>query len=290
MEYTYKGKNYPKDLNIKHQQVFTTLSKDPLDITRREFDHLFDIPTEEFCADEEQLILWELGKQWGKSAEQLESDTTVNHFIIRNTLITLLSSYSFSSFDVVLEVLRQSEDIIRFNLPDYNGFTYILPILSIVFEYEPKQLELFLLEEGLTDYSKRIVADLLARMGCDTETKTEAYNKKVHDELSGIFSRVLDVYISDYPTGSICDKYVVSHVVKAIVNAGLVELSDKIKIVYDNDMVDKQICGELHTNLSILKDLGSADMNYIETNLYALMFIPLDFLWPNEDNLDFGGE
>ena len=290
MEYTYKGKNYPKDLNIKHQQVFTTLSKDPLDITRREFDHLFDIPTEEFCADEEQLILWELGKQWGKSAEQLESDTTVNHFIIRNTFITLLTSYAFSSFDVVLEVLRQSEDIIRFNLPDYNGFTYILPILSIVFEYEPKQLELFLLEEGLTDYSKRIVADLLARMGCDTETKTEAYNKKVHDELSGIFSRVLDVYISDYPTGSICDKYVVSHVVKAIVNAGLVELSDKIKIVYDNDMVDKQICGELHTNLSILKDLGSADMNYIETNLYALMFIPLDFLWPNEDNLDFGGE
>ena len=55
MEYTYKVKNYPKDLNIKHQEVFTTLSKDPLDITRREFDHLFDIPTEEFCADEEQL-------------------------------------------------------------------------------------------------------------------------------------------------------------------------------------------------------------------------------------------
>lgn len=48
MEYTYKGKDYPKDLNIKHQEVFTTLSKDPLDITRREFDHLFDIPTEEF--------------------------------------------------------------------------------------------------------------------------------------------------------------------------------------------------------------------------------------------------
>ena len=83
-------------------------------------------------------------------------------------------------------------------------------------------------KKGLTNYSKRIVADLLARMGCDTETKTEAYNKKVHDELSGIFSRVLDVYISDYPTGNICDKYVVSHVVKAIVNAGLEELSEQL--------------------------------------------------------------
>ena len=35
MRYTYKGKDYPKELNIKHQEVFTTLSKDPLDITRR---------------------------------------------------------------------------------------------------------------------------------------------------------------------------------------------------------------------------------------------------------------
>ena len=104
--------------------MFTTLSKDPLDITRREFDHLFDIPTEEFCADEEQLILWELGKQWGKSAEQLEADTTVNHFIIRNTLITLLTSYSFASFDVVLEVLRQSEDIIRFTSVHLNPLTF----------------------------------------------------------------------------------------------------------------------------------------------------------------------
>ncbi len=134
-----------------------------MDITRREFDHLLDIPTEEFCADEEQLILWELGKQWGK-----------------------------------------------------NGFTYILPILSIVFEFEPKLLEPFLLEKGLTDYSKRIVAELLARMGCDTETMTEAYNKKVHDELSAIFSRVLDAYVSEYTTGNICDKYVVSQLSRAI--------------------------------------------------------------------------
>ena len=249
MRYTYKGKDYPKDLNIKHQEVFTTLSKDPLDITRREFDHLFDIPTEEFCADEEQLILWELGKQWGKSAEQLESDTTVNHFIIRNTLITLLTSYSFSSFDVVLEVLRQSEDIIRFNLPDYNGFKYILPILSIVFEYEPKHLEQFLLEKGLTDYSKRIVAELLARMGCETETDNEAYNKKLHDELSGIF---------------------------------------QLKTVYSKDMVDKKICGELDTNLSVMKDLGCADLNYIETDIYQLMFLPTYLIWDNADNPDFG--
>ena len=144
------------------------------------------------------------------------------------------------------------------------------------------------MEEGLTDYSKRIVSDLLARMGCDTETKTEAYNKKVHDELSGIFSRVLDVYISDYPTGNICDKYVVSHVVKAIVNSSLEELSEQLKTVYSKDMVDKKICGELDTNLSVMKDLGCADLNYIETGNYSLMFLPTYLIWDNADNPDFG--
>ena len=147
--------------------MFTTLSKDPLDITRREFDHLFDIPTEEFSADED-------------------------------------------------------------------------------------------------------------------------YNKKVHDELFGIFRRVLDVYISDYPTGNICDKYVVSHVVKAIVNSGLEELSDQLKTAYSKDMVDKKICGELDTNLSVMKDLGCADLNYIETGIYPLMFLPTYLIWDNADNPDFG--
>lgn len=288
MEYTYKGKDYPKELSLNHKEVLATLSKDPLDITRREFEHLFDLPTEELCADEEKLILWELGSQWGKNIEQLKADNTVHPFIIRNSLITLLSSYSSSSFEVVFEILRQSEDIINFNLPDYKGFTYILPMLSMIFEYQPELFEQFLLEEGLTDYSKRIVAELLARMGSENETNNDSYNKRIHEELVDIFSMVLDTYIADYPIGKICDQYVISHVVKAVVNAGLMELSEQLKSVYSKDMVDKRICGELDINLSVTKDLGATDLNYIETGTYPLMFLPLYLLWDNPDNTDFG--
>lgn len=288
MKYTYKGKLYPKELNLNHKEVLATLSKDPLDITRREFEHLFDLPTEEFCADEEKLILWELGNQWDKNKEQLKADDTVHPFIIRNSLITLLSSYSSSSFEVVLEILRQSDDIINFNLPDYKGFTYILPMLSMIFEYRPELFEHFLLEEGLTGYSKRIVAELLARMGCGNETNNDSYNKKIHEELVDIFGKVLDAYIADYPVGKFCDQYVISHVVKAVVNAGLKELSEQLKSVYSKDMVDKRICGELDTNLSVMKDLGATDLNYIETGTYPLMFMPVDLLWDNPDNIDFG--
>ena len=54
------------------------------------------------------------------------------------------------------------------------------------------------------------------------------------------------------------------------------------------DMVDKKICGELDTNLSVMKDLGCADLNYIETDIYQLMFLPTYLIWDNADNPDFG--
>ena len=53
-------------------------------------------------------------------------------------------------------------------------------------------------------------------------------------------------------------------------------------------MVDKKICGELDTNLSVMKDLGCADLNYIETGIYPLLFLPTYLIWDNADNPDFG--
>lgn len=58
--------------------------------------------------------------------------------------------------------------------------------------------------------------------------------------------------------------------------------------MYSKDMVDKKICGELDTNLSVTKDLGCADLNYIETGIYPLMFLPTYLIWDNADNPDFG--
>lgn len=283
MKYTYKGKNYPKDIQLKHPEIETILSKDPLDITRRELDAFFDIDDDEIHEDEEKLILLELGKQWGKSYEELKNDKTVNPFVIRNTLITLITTYDLSSFDVVLEILRQSEDIVNFNLPDYKGFTYILPMLTYIFEYKPKLLKDFLLEEGITERGKQIVLEELARIGCE-EDKGEDIRKR----LVSMFKDILDAYIADYPEGKICDKRVVSHAVKAIVKAALTELADHLQTVYDKDMVDLDMCGDLQTNLGIMKEVGTFDLNYVETLQYPLMFLPIDFFWVDSDNQDLG--
>lgn len=287
MNYTYKGKDYPKNIKLHHPEVETILSKDPLDITLREMNHLYDLPLESFTEDENNLILRELGRQQGKTHDELAVDKIVNPFIIRNTLVCLTTSYDFNSFDVVLEILRQTEDIINFNLPDYDGFTYILPMLSLMFEYKPQYLEKFMLESGITVRGKQIVAEQLSRMASDLNVGNEDHKKKIHEQLVSIFGNVMKAYISDYPASRLCDKQLVSYVVKAIVNAGLGELSEKVKTVYEKDMIDKNICGDLDVNLSIMQDNTPADMNYVETQPYLLMFLPLYYLWPNDDTENF---
>ena len=287
MNYTFKGKDYPKNIKLHHPEVETILSKDPLDITPREMNYLYDLPLESFTEDENNLILRELGRQQGKTLDELAVDKIVNPFIIRNTLVCLTTSYDFNSFDVVLEILRQTEDIINFNLPDYDGFTYILPMLSLMFEYKPQYLEKFMLEGGITVRGKRIVAEQLSRMASDLNVGNEDHKKKIREQLVSIFGSVMEAYISDYHESRLCNRQLVSHVVKAIVNAGLGELSEQVKTVYEKDMIDKNICGDLDVNLSIIQDNTPADMNYVETQPYPLMFLPLHYLWLNDDTEDF---
>ena len=287
MNYTFTGKDYLKNIKLHHPEVETILSKDPLDITLREMNYLYDLPLESFTEDENNLILRELGRQQGKTLDELAVDKIVNPFIIRNTLVCLTTSYDFDSFDVVLEILRQTEDIINFNLPDYDGFTYILPMLSLMFEYKPQYLEKFMLEGGITVRGKRIVAEQLSRMASDLNVGNEDHKKKIREQLVSIFGNVMKAYISDYPASRLCDRQLVSYVVKAIVNAGLGELSEQVKTVYEKDMIDKNICGDLDVNLSLMKDNTPTDMNYVETQPYPLMFLPLHYLWSNNDTKDF---
>lgn len=287
MRYTYKGKDYPKEIKLHYPEVETILSEDPLNITLREMNHLYDLPLESFTEDENNLILRELGRQQGKNLDELAEDKSVNPFIIRNTLVCLTTSYDFGSFDAVLEILRQTEDIINFNLPNYDGFTYIFPMLSLMFEYKPQCLEKFMLDDGITVRGKQIVAEQLSRAVSDFDVCNEDKKKMIHAQLVSIFGNILDAYISDCPTGRLCDRQVVSHVVKAIVNTGLGELSEQVKTAYEKNMIDKAICGDLDVNFSFMKDNVPADMNYVETQPYPLMFLPLHYLWSKDDTKNF---
>ena len=143
-----------------------------------------------------------------------------------------------------------------------------------------------MLEGGITVRGKQIVAEQLSRMASDLNVGNEDHKKKIREQLVSIFGNVMKAYISDYPESRLCDKQLVSHVVKAIVNTGLGELSEQVRTVYENDLIDKAICGDRDVNLSLMKDNTPADMNYVETQPYPLMFLPLHYLWSNDDTKD----
>lgn len=72
MEYTYKGKDYPKEITLNYPELRTTLSKPKDDIIFGEASHLLSLESDNMQEDCLNLIMNEIGNLWGKTLEQLE--------------------------------------------------------------------------------------------------------------------------------------------------------------------------------------------------------------------------
>ena len=211
------------------------------------------------------------------SRHYIRPDGTLDEEVINPGVMALiLIKYGFRFFDKT-QFLDQNMAVFKSNVFAGDPMTRDADSYSMH----------FMSEGGITVSGKRIVAEQLSRMASDLNVGNEDHKKKIHEQLVSIFGNVMKAYISDYPASRLCDKQLVSHVVKAIVNAGLGELSEQVMTVYKNDMIDKAICGDRDVNLSFMKDNTPADMNYVETQPYPLMFLPLHYLWPNDDTKDF---
>ena len=118
MEYTYQGSNCPKTLApLHHPEIETIITKGTQDYTQADIDLLLSLPADTLREDLHQLVLSELGKQYGKTDAQLGDDRTdVNWNTIGNSFIFLTKVGELSStLPVLLEFLRQNEDVIYFN-------------------------------------------------------------------------------------------------------------------------------------------------------------------------------
>lgn len=267
MQYTYKGQDYPKEIKLNHQEIEEILSKDFDLMTRRDYHTIFNLMDEGFSDDFNNLVLRELGRQWGKTEEQLENDTAINVNIVSNALMYSVDpGVEGVSYDTLLEVLRQNDDFINKNLPyvEESYYPYAIPLLWVYGRYNPEPLKGFLLEPGISHRGKEIVANMVGRLAnlLHNETNIETYRQVIRD--------VVDAYIKDYPTGKICDKHVMSYIVNAAADAGLKDMEDKIRYIYDNGMVDEDYCGDLDNTLFGLDE--GAYMDEPVTDSFNLFF------------------
>ncbi|MBR2167408.1 MAG: hypothetical protein IJ920_03655 [Paludibacteraceae bacterium] len=237
MEYTYKGANYPSEITLHHPQIADILQQDTRDISDKEMKTVLAYPQETLREDLHSLILQELGKQYSAPKEQLQEDDTLNWWIIGNALMCLCDVATREvSLPVVLEVLRQNEDVLYYNLGDMSDLL-IVPVLWNLCKDDPMVLTPYLLEEGLSPWGKNDVIVALQTIG-------EHYAKS-RPAVIDVFRTLYEAYTKDLPQRKICDGNIVGMLSVAAVSLGAKELLPLIEEAYATGLVDEDVCGDI---------------------------------------------
>lgn len=265
MKYTYKGKDYPKGIKLNHPEIYLILGN--IQPTPEEFCYMMSLPAQTLRQDLENLLLQEIGKMWGKSEKEFDELYMLSKTLIGCILIYLIRVANVNStLQVVLELLRQRYSTIYNMLGDKFDDDKAVPVLYVLTKDHPSLLKSFLLEEGISSFGKKIVCELLGRIGLFSN------DKQVENEFSETVHEVMDAYIKDYSNGQkICDKDVISYLVDAASDAGLHNMRDTVVNLFNKGMVNEDVCGDLDTVLLGIDQASSQKV--IETDPEKLMYI-----------------
>ena len=238
MEYTYKGGNYPQTLALNHPQVMDFAKKDADDISEDEMRQVLSLPHDTLREDIHQLILWEIGQQWGKDMEDFEKDgDTSDWHIIGNALMLLIEAGNASqTLPVLLEVMRQNDDFIEYNFADImDEITW--PLLYKFCKDNPETLKPFLLEPGLTQHAKNIAIECL--------TNIAGNYPKAKERIINMTAEILKAYKEDLPSHTICDGGCTAFAIGVLVELGAKEHLPLIEELYATQLVDETIMGPI---------------------------------------------
>lgn len=230
------------EIKLNHSELEDILRKPMEDISKTEVTLLLDTEAETLRQDCEQLILQEIGKQQGKSLEQLEADSNVNPHIINNALVVLIEKgHTDTTIPVALEMLSQTEDFLEFNEIDFpeDGWS---PIYAIVLAFggnSDKLFSSFLQSEDTSPFGKEILLKAMANLGC--KYNAEPINVDLYASLYCIVKAVLPAYIADIKTQRISNKRLLSYLVDVAACAGLKEFEDTILYLLDQNLLDEEI-------------------------------------------------
>lgn len=250
MEYTYKGKEYPKKITLKHPELDGIMSKNTEDITDEDIETVISLPAESAREDLQNLILREIGLQWGKTLPELQECGACNWNVIGNALIFLTKFATVEdSFNVVLEVMRQSEVFWEFNFCDISNIL-LNPLLCVLIKDNPSILKPFLLETGLTTSAKICAFELLKKIAQNCP--------KVKREIIDMTVDLLLEYKEDLPVRFICDGTVTAFAIGVLIGTNDVEHLSLIEELYATGMVDEECEGHIDEVRNSIKMLHPA--------------------------------
>ncbi len=237
--YTYSGGDYPQTIQLHYPELEPLLYKNTLHYTRKDIDKVLSFPADALREDLHQLILRELGRQFGKTAEQLHKGKKTDYNIIGNCLLFLGEVGTFQdTLPVLLEVLRQNDVILNYNFGDVEVY-FVKPLVYKFLHEDPTCFKPFLLEEGLCDFAKYTVLNYIGEIVCATPA--------LREPVLGMMHEVLEAYLQDLPKCTICDGGVVAFAVYIPAALGATEFLPIVEEIYATGLVDKQAIGNIYT-------------------------------------------
>lgn len=237
MEYTYKGMDYPTEINLHHPKIEGIIQNNLKDITVEEINEVMSIPADELREDLQNIILREIGRQWRKNSDGITDGDSEEDWITANALVFMMICATVEdTLPVVLELMRQKEDFRGRCIGDLDSIL-LEPVLFELIKDRPSILKPYLLEPGLNTYSKQEALELLERMAY--------FCPQLRTEIVEMTVELLHEYKRDLPQRTICDSDVTAMAIGILVRAGAVEYLPLIKELYDTGLIDEWFLGSM---------------------------------------------
>lgn len=255
-KYTYKHPEYPKSVTLENPVVEEILCdpKNASYLTHKQIDMLLALPHDSLRRDLENLILYYIGIGCdGIPGEVLDADFIG---VICNAVILLAEvGNEDSSLDVVLELLRQSEDFYEYHICD-SGVETFVPTLYKLGQNRLDRLMAFMKEEGLYDFAKANVPEAVAMI--------VRYTPERREEIVGWFRELVLFATEKLPETQSIDSTVAGLMTNCIMDVKAKELLPEIRSMFDTGLVDEGCCG--HYN-DVSKEINDDTLHFVEEHL-----------------------
>ncbi len=258
--YTYKHKNLPTSLQLKHPRVLEIMQdeKNWLTIPKEQLDEILAFPHEELRQDLEQIILYGIhsiideNSQCNSDEKQLE---LLSCPLFHSVMLLAEVGNDTSSLNVVLEVLRMPDDAIFDVFGD--GIDMMgTPTIIKLGRHAISTLLSYLMEEGVVNSWKAHVLSALANIAY--------YYPETKDEVMAAYRTFLERALQEKQDARFTDYSLNGMLMCDLVYIHAKEFLPEIEKLYELELVDPWGAGKLE---EVKRDLLSSSSRLRPYNL-----------------------
>lgn len=269
IEYTYKAPVYPHYDKLNHPEIKEILLKNETDFAESDLKYLLSLPADTLREDLHSIILDELAWQAENDIDVCD-ETGHSYSIFANIFIVLAGVGNVTeSLPLVLETLKMDKKGIDYYYGDLL-VEIIVPLLCALIDGDVSLLVPFMLEPGITEYPKTVVAGVFERVGVNCPDRRE----EVIEQLRILLTR----YREELPENKICNGAVAAFTIGAASVMGAEELIPEIKALFATGLVNEgvegdldEVLGRLHAPEDYQRPLPPVDPYQIRKKLVELL-------------------